>query len=44
MVADPIMSSKYVLREGSDIEKRELLGTIKSMVSIKDKTVVLLDK
>lgn len=32
---------KYLLREGSNIEKRELLGCLKSKISLKDRTLVL---
>ncbi len=33
--------AKYILREGKDIEKRELLGCLKSKISLKDKTIYL---
>ncbi len=34
---------KYLLREGSATEKRELLANLKSRLTYKDKTVTLLD-
>jgi hypothetical protein len=33
--------TKYLLKEGSNEEKRELMGCLKSQVVIKDKTVTL---
>ncbi|MHB9019835.1 MAG: recombinase family protein [Minisyncoccota bacterium] len=33
--------AKYILREGSDVEKRELLGCLKSKLEIKNKIVYL---
>lgn len=33
--------AKYILREGSDVEKRELLGCLKSKVQLKQKTISL---
>ncbi len=34
--------AKYVLREGSPLEKRELLGHLKSRLVLKDKKITLL--
>ena len=33
--------AKYILKDGNDYEKRELLGCIKSKIELKDKTIVL---
>ena len=33
--------AKYVLKEGSDIEKRELLGCLKSKILLKNKEISL---
>lgn len=33
---------KYILKEGKDIEKRELLGSIKNKISLKDKMIELM--
>jgi len=35
--------AKYILREGRDVEKRELLGCIKAKITIQNKRVGLLD-
>jgi hypothetical protein len=34
--------AKYVLREGKDVEKRELLGCLKSGVGLKNKGIYLI--
>jgi len=34
--------AKYVLREGKDVEKRELLGCLKSKIELKNKIITLL--
>ena len=34
---------KYILREGSKIEKREVLGNLKSKISYKDKELSLIN-
>ena len=33
--------AKYVLKEGTDIEKRELLGCLKSKILLSNKTITL---
>jgi len=33
---------KYILKEGSKIEKREVLGNLKSKISYKDKELTLI--
>jgi len=35
--------SKYVLKEGSDIEKRELFGCLKSKICLANKKIILKD-
>ena len=36
--------AKYVLREGTPIEKRELLGNLRTRLVLKDKRITLLDE
>jgi len=36
--------SKYILRDGTDIEKRELLGCLKSKIVMRDKEIFIADK
>lgn len=33
--------AKYVLRDGADVEKRELLGCLKSKIMMKDKEIYI---
>ncbi len=33
--------AKYLLREGADVEKRELLGCLRSKILLSDKTISL---
>jgi hypothetical protein len=35
--------AKYILKEGTTIEKRELLANLRSRISYKDKTLLLQD-
>ena len=35
--------AKYILKEGSTVEKRELLANLRSRIEYKDKTLRLLD-
>lgn len=41
MVTDPITLAKYLLKDGTITEKRELLSYLKSQLILKDKTVTL---
>ena len=34
--------AKYILREGTNFEKRELLGCLKSKMKLKDKKIILI--
>ena len=36
--------AKYLLREGSDLEKRELLSCLKSKITLKEKSLELTQK
>ena len=38
---DPKFYAKYLLKSGSTIEKRELLGSLKSKLVLKDKIIIL---
>ncbi len=33
--------AKYVLKEGSNLEKREMLGCLKSKITLSNKTILL---
>ncbi len=35
--------AKYILKEGSTVEKRELLGNLRSRIEYKDKTLTLIE-
>jgi hypothetical protein len=36
--------AKYILKEGNDIEKRELLGCLKSKICLANKKIILMNK
>lgn len=40
-IIDPKSYAKYLLKSGSIIEKRELLGSLKSKLVLKDKGLIL---
>lgn len=41
--ADMRVYARYVLKEGSSIEKRELLANLKSKIILKDKKLTLVE-